>query len=276
MLNKIGKHPSITRASDFIEICKPLTHLNINYFAHVKIDNEGRFSAVSNNPGFTEHYLKKEYYNNDIHLAKADLLKDYVIWDHIERDGKTAEMGKEALAFGIDHSFTIIEKGEAEQHFYHFGSMAGSIINQVYLSNLDLLKLFILNFREKISKDKMLTKAYDIRFSMHDQAGYSIAKASEIPGTMRNEFLENMQKVEKIVLSNKQILTSREIEVLIWMHQGKNARDIAQILNVADVTINKHILHIKEKLNCYSYFQLGEFFSKVMINTEEFIRYFSA
>src|SRR4051794_30499128 len=94
--NKISQHPNLIHAHDLRELCRPLENLNITYFTHAHVDNNGQFSALTNNPRFSEHYLRNQYYNADIHLAQTSELGNYVIWDAIERYGLSAKMHQEA------------------------------------------------------------------------------------------------------------------------------------------------------------------------------------
>lgn len=64
--------------------------------------------------------------------------------------------------------------------------------------------------------------------------------------------------------TEKCVLSSRQMEIMWWLHQGKTATEIAGILGVADVTIRKHIINIKMKTQCNTMFQLGEYYSKII------------
>lgn len=46
-----------------------------------------------------------------------------------------------------------------------------------------------------------------------------------------------------------EILTSREIEVMNRLLDGYSLKEIAEILEVSDVTVRTHVSHIKQKLN---------------------------
>lgn len=52
-------------------------------------------------------------------------------------------------------------------------------------------------------------------------------------------------------------LTSRELESLFWLHQGKSVPEIAQILQISPRTTEKYVQQLKMKLQVYSPFQLG-------------------
>ena len=53
------------------------------------------------------------------------------------------------------------------------------------------------------------------------------------------------------IVGNIGNLTKREFECLFFMLRGKSAKETAKILSIAPRTIEKHIEHIKLKLNCH-------------------------
>jgi DNA-binding NarL/FixJ family response regulator len=256
-MQRISKHPCLTHPAAIQAICQPLLKLYINYFAHVQIDNERRFSAITNHPLYTEHYLKNQFYNIDIHTADWAVSEKYIVWDAIELTGQSANENLLAAQFGVEHIFTLMEKDRNGISYYHFGSnLLGKAINQVYVSNINLLTLFIEYFKEKISNDKIISRSYDMKFPISEAAeGFSTTTRDVALDQrfIRENFLADVQKVS---------LSAREWEMLRWLHHGKTAREIAEILQLADVTVHKHLSNIKSKTRCYTQFQLGEFFQK--------------
>jgi DNA-binding CsgD family transcriptional regulator len=260
-MNKAIKHPVLNVAKSVAEICHPLKILDIGYFSHVRIDKKGHFSALSSSVGFAEHYLVNKYYNADIHMAKNNNHGQYVIWDAIERYGLSEKMFQEAMAFGIDHTFTIIERDTTGDNFYHFASdMRGTSINQVYLSNIELLKLF----NEKVHASKELANVYQHTFTLdQNAAGFTAKNVLPNEQESRLAFQQAIKLNKKLHGRSIKPLSYREVEILDWLHHGKTTEQIAQILTVSNVTINKHVANIKEKTGCYTQFQLGELYSSM-------------
>lgn len=261
MRDKIKKHPALLYTQDIKDICKPLEHLNISYFSHVHVDINGKFSAISNNPLFHEHYLRKQYYNADIHMAQCDNLGKYVIWDHMKCSGQSEKLNQEASEFGVKHSFTLLEKNKDGNNYYHFAThLNDSSINEDYIRNMDLLKIFILHFNQSVSQSKNLHHAYDLTFTIAcNQAEFSLHSEILHQKQQRNLFLKNI-KFNSLEL--EKTLSLRELEVLTWLHQGKTLLQIAEILGITEITVKKHVANIKEKTKCYTQFQLGEYFSR--------------
>ncbi len=261
---KIRSHPSILFEQDLKEICSPLNKLNITYFAHVHIDKDGRFSALTNHAEYTKLYLEKKYYNADIHLANTGLIKNHFVWDSIDIQGVSAEMIEDANRFNLYHTFTIMEDDCTGRNYYHFETnQFNKSINQVYLSNIDLLKLFILYFKDKVRGDKRLSSAYSLTFQLDEESkGFWVDNKLEGNSQLaREDFLGALNTDGILNICGRKIISVREMEVLSWLHAGKTTADIARILGLADVTIHKHIASIKAKTQCYTQFQLGEFFA---------------
>lgn len=193
----------------------------------------------------------------------------------VERRGQSAQLHQEAGGFGVQHTFTIRENGLDGDNYYHFAThLPDQSINQVYISNIDLLKLFIMNFKEKINQSKQLKSAYDVRYSLDENAhGYLISPKgiNMNQSVLRQSFMQEIELNQKIKISNGKSLSLREIEILTWLHDGKTVHDIAKIIGVAEITVSKHIAKIKEKVQCYTQFQLGEFFARLFEQPKEII-----
>ncbi|MBA3660148.1 MAG: helix-turn-helix transcriptional regulator [Gammaproteobacteria bacterium] len=70
----------------------------------------------------------------------------------------------------------------------------------------------------------------------------------------KNSFVLTNQCYRRAVIkrgySNKEELTDREKECLIWASRGKSTKEIAKILKISPHTIATYSKKIKEKLNC--------------------------
>lgn len=252
---KILKHPTLNFAQEIKAICSPLQKFQISYFAQARINKEKEFACLTTGPEFLQHYLKNNYYNADIHLASKEQFGQFVIWDAIERVGLSDKMHTEAGQFGVKHTFTIIEKYTSHTDYFHFATdISDKKINQVYLNQLDALKLFILFFKEKVSATPQLKNFLNVRFQTAEQApGYTI-KDEHLYSDKQQEFLTLLQNS----------LTPTELEILKWLHWGKTISQISQICNLAEITINKYIARIKTKTGCFTQFQLGEFYARYL------------
>lgn len=53
------------------------------------------------------------------------------------------------------------------------------------------------------------------------------------------------------------VVSQRELDCLHWLAKGKTQDQIALILGITLRTVKAHISNTKQKLNCYTQFQLG-------------------
>lgn len=264
MLSKILKHPSILHAQEITAICAPLQKLNISYFSHVKINHDKKFSAISSHPQFVEHYLKNKFYKADIHMVDEKRFGNIFIWDGIQFSGESARMCREAGEFGIHNPFTIIDRNKNEINYYHFASKThNKQINQIYLANLDLLKLFIARFHEMINQSKSLAKAYDLTFdtiatpkTSFEDNSISYDRSGFIQCLTADKNAPRLQ-IEDVLLSK------RQSEILRLVLCGKTMKEISRILNLSERTIGHYFETVKLKLNVSS---RSELFSKTMKN----------
>lgn len=265
MTNNIRKHPTFSKAEEIKELCRPLRPLNITYFCHVNITNDKKFSAIGNNPEFGEHYLKNRYYNADIHMSDLDYDK-YILWDALDKTGESEKMDQEAAEYGLQHTFTITDKNENGNHFYHFSSsIKNSVINQVYLNNLDLLQKFISYFSEKVSHSKTLSSAYGFQFEVDkEQGGFSLNDQGFLQNMQmsRSEAIEQLglnsiqpAQNERLTLFHKNtneplILSIQQSRCLKLLLQGYSSKAIAIKMNISHRTVEHYIENIRKILGC--------------------------
>lgn len=256
---KITNHPSRRFQQELASICKPLKELNITYFSHVRLEKNNQFSALNNHPDFMEHYLNHEYYNVGIHMAETNKWGHYIVVDELESKGLSAKMHHEAAEFGVKHFFTIIHRSKHDvDQYYHFASNSSEkSINQTYLTNLDLLKLFIQHFQTSISQSKALSSAYDTKFIIDPKAeGFSHCGNEFIDlEKKRSDFLNIINKNKQSTLMHKDthqslLLSTRQKNCLYLLCKGNSAKEIAAILNLSNRTIENYLLRIRRILGC--------------------------
>lgn len=275
-MNKINSHPNQLYANELADICRPLERLNINYFGHAQVDPNGRFAGLNNHPGFMDHYLKNGYFNADIHMAQHSQLGKYVLWDNIVLDKESEKMSCEAIEFGLDHTFTIIETDMNGMQYYHFSSnLIGNSINQEYFRNLDLLERFILYFKEQIQTSKNLNTAYSTTYLLSQDSPKFLAESNqpEIITNQRELFLQQIKlrsakHISHSIFSNesinyirnyfKGVLSQRETDCLLHTLLGKTAKITANDLGISRRTVEEHLASIKNKINVYSKAELIE------------------
>ncbi|MEO8402655.1 MAG: helix-turn-helix transcriptional regulator [Gammaproteobacteria bacterium] len=254
MLPSLYKHPSFTYADDISYLCEPLKKLNISYFSHVRIDNKKQFSTISSNPAFLQHYLKNKYYVTDIHMVNEKQFGDFFVWDGMQFSAQSAQLCVEAAGFKVHNPFTIIEKRKDCINYYHFANATRTKqINQVYLANIDLLKLFISQFNDHVRQSKSLSNAYTFKFNL---AGAQQVDFEETEIALnRDEFSKelnlNTSSSRKLYFENA-VLSKRQSEILQHVIRGKTLKEIAHILGLSQHTVQHYFEMLKIKLNVHS------------------------
>lgn len=248
MTNKLLTHPSITHAQDLAEICKPLSIFNITSFANARIDSQGGFSSLCNQPDYLLHYIAKGYHYADVSARKNKFdLGNYLIWDLMECYAETEKMLNDAAEFHYRHIFTIIKPGENHTDFYHFGTHLNSPkINQWYVNHLNELSLFIDYFNEKISQSKDLSLGYDITISMIDQPENCHIKLDPTFDYLHQKKQEFQDDISK--RRGDKSLSFRQIECLKLLVKGYSAKAIAKELHLSPRTIEDYLSILKSKL----------------------------
>jgi DNA-binding CsgD family transcriptional regulator len=270
VMNKINRHPVLLHASDIRDICEPLRNLNISYFAHVNIDRDGQFSAISNNPGFHKHYLEKEYYHADIHLSSLSAPSRFVLWSGLECGGSSAQMQRDANEFNLYHTFTIINQDVTGKNFYHFSTHIKDLsFNQTYLSNLDLLQMFIQHFCNNIRESQHLSASYKIKFMIVDnQAEYTVNSSGSLY-EQRLAFLNEMSEKElitgttincrpkksRIILIHNESkrpvpIPKQQMKCLDLLMEGYTGKEVARKLGLSLRTVNHYLEALRDKLGC--------------------------
>ncbi len=254
MLTKITNHPCLQYANELKTICHPLQKIGIHYFSHVYIDEEKRFSALSNHPEFSAHYLTNRYYNGDIHLAESKELSNYIMWDTIELSAHSRKINHETQQFGIKHLFTVIEKDKAQgMHYYHFATNTSqSSINQFYINNIDLLNLFIRYFKANVEKNYSLSFAYQIKFNIDTKAKFTLLSDINTFNTPtdKDNFLKelNLNKFNNFMIR----LTPQQSKCVKLLLDGYSVKQIACHMKLSKRTIENYLARVRSRLGCRS------------------------
>lgn len=260
-MKKIVNHPSLIKAADIEQLCKPLAKLDIHYFAHVNIDAQNQFSAIGTEPEFVKCYFEKKYYHYDIHLADLLTKQKYILWDGMNIQGKTREMEDYFNSLGLGHTFTIIRKTSEELNCYHFAAKVNATtMSERYLQNRDALENFINYFLNNVNSDKTLRSAYNKKFKIdsNDAAGFCI-ESSDL-----EQQIESCQMHQnRIYIGPNTYLTHREFETLKVLSQGKSPEETAIVLGITLRTVRAHIASMKHKLNAKNLIQLGMIYHQI-------------
>ena len=174
-------HFSLTSCSDVREICKPLfenfgfTHFHLRktfndrsravlctnpewvkyFYGTKKYDNYGIYEDVKPTGEITSsEFLFHEIQYNSFKKQSSDVAIDqktsFVLWRSLYDLPVFNLVFEEAKHFNIDHGITVTDKDEDSCTFYQIGTTPENAhLNNFYLNNFDVLKIFINYFKDK-------------------------------------------------------------------------------------------------------------------------------
>lgn len=246
---KLRNHPTLLQSEDLNDLCKPLVHLGITTFSHLKVSPGNQLAVLCNHPRSLVNYVQKKYYEADpcvnIKLEITDF-GQYLVWDAVECRGKTREMLADSTSLDYRHVFTIIKKDGDVSHFYHFGThMINPSIHLMYINNLDLLDRFITYFNTQVNQSKILLNAYDIVLNANQ-------KKSCVAINENNSLLSNFQERRMMCLQDMLSevtphLTPKEIQCIQMIINKMTAKEIAKKVGLSHRTIEDRINVLKDK-----------------------------
>ena len=257
-------HPMYSQADALKEITKPLEKLGINYFSQVRIDNQKNLSCFGNDPHFANLYFEKGYQQYDLHMLNQTKPENYILWDLVGLKGRSKDLHQDFINFNLGHTFNIIYKNQSFVECYHFATTLKQqpSINQMYLENLDVLKQFISYFKDKVSRNKSLLKAYDLKIPLQNKPGSFDCLLAE-SNALQEAIIQDIVHERLFIHGKERYLTKSEANTLYWLSKGKTLDEVAILLTITERTVKAHIAAIKEKFNYQTLFQLGMLFQEL-------------
>ncbi len=249
----LKNHFSLSSSQEVAQICDPaLASIGITYFNFIKIYNDGSRELLTNNSPWIDHFYKSALYKSVGAIDIEYLLpKGYFLWSELKNDDPAYAQGRES--FNIDNGISFVVKKKNETLLYIFGATRDNYtINNFYIRNIDLFKRFILYFNDKGST--LIDRASKHRIYLPEQQiiQQDKLKKMELSPYNRKKFFEET-KIERLFLINQDrelYLTNREAECMAYSLKGATAKQIAKMLNISYRTVQSHIQHVKEKLDC--------------------------
>jgi DNA-binding CsgD family transcriptional regulator len=243
-------HFTIKRWRQIYNITQPLEKkLGFNYFSYTKVSDNGSRAILCNHPHFMrDYYLTGAFRKPRLDLSQVLTQLNHRVWSLYPNNPDNLV----AQEHGIYHRTSFVVKSNKSYELYTFGSPVDSDLNDlIYLKHQQLIKQFILYFREQASELLQESMAHPIKVDGDiKQLDYYLSQS---------EVTAHLSKPQKrYYLGDNTYLTPCEVECLRWLSLGKTAEEIAIITETSKRTVEEHISHIKEKLHCTSLFQLGK------------------
>jgi LuxR family transcriptional regulator len=250
--------------SDFSEIVKKYTinhdrkirnvtcHLyknfNIFNYTYFKIQDDGRFVTLSNNPEQLDFYYSEKYYLDNPYLVDPSLLKSGLVFTAQTNDEKYLSTINTSLSrFQMDNTFLILDKKEGQVEGFLYATRPNQNTFN-YINNLDILRKFNWFFLREMSST--IKKMYSEGFNIKIAKGINFSQRKEgLP-------LASKDKISQDFLKMISPLSSQEERCLDLFRSGYSAQATASIMRLSRRTVEHYFESIKNKLGCYSKWDL--------------------
>ena len=241
-----------TSGRDITEICKPLKKFGITSFNYVKTYHDGSQVNLANTTEWLEYFYKNEFYQIgafERHPSKYE--SGSALWSQLSGQKVFYDARQ---YFNIDNGITIIEKQLDSCDFYYFGTTADNrnIVN-FYLNNIDLLKRFILYFKDRANL--IIKQANENRIILPNHFEQHVTPdESEIYmlEKFKKEFLKETA-IKNFALTGElegEVLTNKQLNCITYLIEGKTAKEIAKVIGISYRTVEGHIIKLKTRFNC--------------------------
>lgn len=204
---------------------------------------------------WAEHFIKNNY--TEIYKHGFNTIDKFHLWSNVcyfntTEDDFCLRYRKDHIAFNHIRGISIILNGEGYREHYNFSSSIDKpFVDEFGLTNLENLRLFVLYFKNKLSRNKLVLDEYnkndEINLKSTNNTTLSILN-QDIKLKIKNDF-----KIDRYYLFdifNNTYFTKREMDCLLLFAQGLHAKEIAKILKISFRTVEFYFENIKRKFDC--------------------------
>lgn len=223
---------SLRYQNEIQNTCTYLPKIGLRYFVMYIIFNDGSKFVLSNIFHMLESYYAESLYKEDYNFRLTTIanLTHYFCDSMPAVSDKFKQMLEER--YGVYRAYYIVR--ECPECTFVFGAIKDTNFdssNLIYKDTLEQFENFCADFSNHF-----------IELIINYNCSY------------RNSFVLTNQSYRKAVIKrgyfDKENLTGREKECLIWASRGKSTKEISKILKISPHTVATHSKKIKEKLNC--------------------------
>ena len=200
----------------------------IKYFNYLRVQDDGQYCLLSSNANLMEYI-----FDNNIPVA-APVSKEtvshkfnYLVMPEGPYDKALHDIKER---FNLGHFIDLVERQKNYIELFCFGADAdNSQIINFYLNRMDVLEKFKSIFKEKAAALIRTHLEKQLILPKHMMPGYR--------GVMKSEYILDGAH-----------LTSREVQCLRLLQQGKTAKQTAKKLHLSYRTVESYLDDVKSKL----------------------------
>lgn len=273
----IEEHPSVYFASKIKEIAKPLADYGVGFFSHRRLNKNGNIFVLNSNEELVRKMLEKGIFDLAPHSSNIDDFNNsYGLLITRDRDSAGEaffDMANEY--FHVDSAFCITLRRDDHVDIFTFAAEeANPAILNFFLNHTKLLRKFISDYYQKADKiievaakngiQHIKSSDHMIKYPMYQIGSQSseTGKSGLLDMGMESigEFIFNRDgeatpdadtgsRRGRNLKVGEVTLTSREVDCLKWLVEGKSAIETSEILGISKRTVENHIARVKIKFN---------------------------
>lgn len=245
---------NISISDRLVDLCDPLKYLGLIHFGCLKFFKDGTYLKLSNNINWTKHYLINNLADNQGNFAeKLKIAAFFTLDQHLWPASKPGDSLSAMHDFGIFNGINFnIKSNDYIESFYFATSKDNQQVFNIYVSHTDLLKRFILYFKEKTAD---IFNIYEAKKLAMQKSPLSFVQA--VLGSCSTDYedqnLVDFKKntmIKHYHLNGKYCqtyLTKRESECVKYLARGKSSKEIGKLTDLSPRTVESYINLAKYK-----------------------------
>jgi len=237
-------------------------NFGIAYFGYIKCFPDGTHICLTTDNKWAEFFYKNFFSHGVFHKNFDSYVSGIMLWS-FANDQTSFNAFREHS--GVDHGITLIEKTPYACEFFTFGGEPNKpqIIN-FYLNNLDVLWRHAYFFKDK--GEALIKKARGDRFILP-----KLVVAKPTDKIITDDLYIKKKLVDApihryliTVEGTETYLTESEAKCCYHLTQGKAIKEVAKVIGLSPKTVEHHLAHVKQKLNCAT---KSELINKILRHT---------
>ncbi|MFI5343265.1 MAG: LuxR C-terminal-related transcriptional regulator [Chlamydiales bacterium] len=228
--------------------CQPLINcFGINEFDHCILSNSGKWTGVNLKRAWAEHYFSQSFHLVDPSMRHPNNFQSGVIFSkEIDDEDTNIILHSAKTKFNVHLNLVLSNKTNTGIEFFIFGTANAYQSVKLY-NELPMLRLFIKRFKEEFHS--LYRDLDDYQVDVASLIGPSFQKLNIQLFTEQRNHHRFLQEMGIETLAN---LSNREKDVAKCLTKGYTASQISKELFISTRTIEHHLEHLKDKLDCFS------------------------
>jgi len=264
-------HISYTSCHLVDEVIRPFRQFGVTFFVYVKIFPDGTRISLNNSVAWSKFFFKNfsKYINGEIFESFETQDQSVVreLWT-LKKEGNLLLIDNER-EFNLGNGIDITLSGKNYTEFFVFATDKNRTeMNNFFLNHSDLLTQSIFYFKDKGSKIIKDAEKNGLIYFPHE-----IHKIKK-DGFDRERIMNTIQP-SRYYLNGKyqgSYLTKSEYYCLKLISEMKSIKEAANMLNLSQRTVEKHINNIKIKFECHKKSDFIEIIDQLLLTCPEIFR----